>query len=104
MAYKIVITDFAWNQLKNITDYIIYDLKNPIAADSVLSDFEKAVESLERSAELFAPCEEPELAKHDYRKYHLEKHRYILLYRIVKEEVIVDRVYHELQDYQNLEL
>ena len=103
MVYKVAVTNFAWNQLNNITDYIVYDLMNPDAAESVLDDFEKAVDKLEKTAASFALCSEPELAQHGYRRYHLESHRYILLYRIVGQDVFIDRVYHELQDYQNLE-
>jgi len=58
MAYKVLITDFAWGQLKNITDYVVYELLNSDAAESILEDF---------------------------------------------DEVFIERVYHELQDYQNLE-
>ena len=103
MVYKITITDFAFEQLNNITDYIFYNLMNPDAAERVLDDFENAMDKLRRTAGLFALCEEPELAQHGYRRYHFERHRYILLYRIVGQEIFIDRVYHELQDYQNLE-
>lgn len=103
MAYKVQITDFAWNQLNNITDYIYYSLKNPEVAERVLDDFYEAVDTLEKSAGAFALYEEPELAQHGYIRYHLQKHRYILLYRLEEDNVFIDRVYHELQDYQNLE-
>lgn len=103
MTYKVQITDFAWKQLNNIVDYIFYDLKNPGAADKVLTDFQNAVETLKKSAKTFPSCKELELAKHGYYRYHLKKHKYILLYRINGKQVFIDRIYHELQDYRNLE-
>ncbi len=51
----------------------------------------------------FALCIEPELARHGYRKYNLPHHKYILLYRVIGQRVFIDRIYHELQDYKNLE-
>ena len=103
MAYKVIITDFARDQLDAIIDYVVYELRNEEAADRIIDDFETAIETLEISANAFAKCTEPPLAQHSYYKYHLEKHRYVLLYRISGKKVIIDRVYHELQDYQNLE-
>ena len=103
MTYRVKITDCALGQLDEILDYIVNELGNPDAAARVLRDYDNAIEKLEKAAAAFPICAEPELAQHNYRKYHLEKHRYILLYRIAGQEVFIHRIYHELQDYFNLE-
>jgi len=36
-----------------------------------------------------------------FHKIHLKKHRYLLVYRVKDEKVIVEGMYHELQDYEN---
>ena len=103
MVYNIEITDFAFKQLDSILNYIINQLQNPDAAAAVMDDFDEAIIKLERSAGSLKPCEEAELAQHGYRRYHLARHRYVLLYRIDGRNVFIDRIYHELQDYHNLE-
>ena len=103
MVYNVEVTDYALDQLDNILNYIINQLDNPDAASAVVDDFDEAIKKLERTAGSLKLCEESELAQHGYRRYHLARHRYILLYRIDGKNVFIDRIYHELQDYQNLE-
>ncbi len=38
---------------------------------------------------------------HGYRKIRFLSHRYFMMYRIEDGLVIVDRIFHELQDYEN---
>lgn len=104
MTYNVNVTDFALAQLDNILDYIADRLMNPDAATRVMEDFDEAIENLEKAAGSFKMCEEEELARHEYRRYHLARHRYVLLYRIDGKNVFIERIYHELQDYQNLEV
>ena len=103
MVYNVEVTDFAFAQLDNILDYIRFKLMNPDATAGVMEDFDEAIEKLEKAAGSFKICEEEELAQHEYRRYHLARHRYVLLYRIDGQNVFIERIYHELQDYQNLE-
>lgn len=104
MVYNVEVTDYAFDQLDNILNYIVNQLQNPDAASAVMNDFDEAINKLKRTAGSINICEEAELAQHGYRRYRLAQHRYILLYRIEGEKVFIDRVYHELQDYKNLEV
>ena len=36
-----------------------------------------------------------------YRRINFLKHRYFMLYRLEDDLVIVDNIFHELQDYEN---
>lgn len=102
MVYNVILTEFAEKQLDNIIRYVAVDLCNASAADSILLDVEEAISQLSFSANVYAPCTEPELKLYNYIRYHLRRHRYIMLYRIEGKDVFIDRIYHELQDYRYL--
>lgn len=102
MAYNVILTDFAESQLDSIIRYVAVDLCNKSAANEILSDVEEAIAQLSFSADVYAPCTEPELKEHNYIRFHLRRHRYIMLYRIIRNYVFIERIYHELQDYQHL--
>lgn len=102
MAYNVILSDFAKQQLDDILFYICMMLGNETAARSVLQDAENAIQKLAHVAHSLKICDEPELAQYGYRKIHFSSHRYIMLYTIAGKEVHIDRIYHELEDYQNL--
>lgn len=102
MQYKVVVTDFAQNQLDNILFYIRFNLENREAVVNVLDDFEETISRLSYAAESLRFCPESNLAELGYRKISFQRHSYLMLYLINDGEVHVDRIYHELQDYANL--
>lgn len=102
MNYKVTLSDFAKLQLDNIIFYISMTLGNESAAKSILQDAEKAIQKLALAGSSLKICDEPELAQYGYRKMHFSSHRYIMLYTIKEKEILIDRIYHELEDYKNL--
>ena len=40
-------------------------------------------------------------SKQNVQAVHLHRHRYFMMYRLEGETAIVDRVFHDLQDYRN---
>ena len=50
-------------------------------------------------AESFAFCEDPYLHSKEYRKLSLEKHDYILIYRIVLDTVYIIGFFHMKENY-----
>lgn len=102
MNYKVILSNFAKEQLDNILFYIYMTLGNEPAAKSVLQDAEKTIQKLAQVGGSLKLCEEPALAQYGYRKIHFASHRYIMLYTVNKKEIHIDRIYHELEDYQNL--
>lgn len=44
----------------------------------------------------------PILAKFGYGKMRFEKHRFLMVYRIQGNQVLVDGMFHELQDYDGI--
>ena len=101
MDYKVVITSDAEEDLDKFISYLLFEKRNPQAAANVLNDFEETKLSLSRSAGSLKLCDNPRLQALGYRKIHFLSHRYFMLYRIENNFVIVDGIFHELQDYEN---
>ncbi len=102
MGYKVILSDFAKQQLDDIIFYIYYTLGNDTAARNVLQDAENTIRKLAQVGGSLKICDEPRLAQYGYRKIHFSSHRYIMLYIIEGNEIHIDRIYHELEDYKNL--
>ena len=101
MDYKVVITIDAENNLDQFINYLIYEKKSLQSANNLLDDFDSIIESLTHIAGSLKLCDNPRLRKLGYRRINFLKHRYFMLYRIVDNLVIVDNIFHELQDYEN---
>ena len=56
MAYKVIVTENAAQQVENILDYIIYRLHNEEAAIEILNEIEETYNSLEYLADSMAFC------------------------------------------------
>ena len=95
-------SDFAKLQLDDILFYICMTLGNETAASRVLQDAEHTIQKLTQIGGSLKICDEPELAQYGYRKIHFLSHKYIMLYTIEGNEIHIDRIYHELEDYKNL--
>ena len=81
--------------------HIYLMLKNPQAADSLMQDFDDTVKMLEEQADCFGYCRSERLRRLGFHKVHFKRHRYLLVYRVKDDRVIVEGMYHELQDYEN---
>ena len=101
MQYDVELSQLAEKQYDNILGYLAYKLKNPQAVAAVIDDFDTAVSILEKSPTSFSYCQSEKLKALGLRKFHFEKHKYLFVYRIVESKVIIEGVYHELQDYEN---
>ncbi len=102
MTYKVVITPPAKKRLDMYIGYTINVLKNRQAAKSIEKDAKNTVKRLALVADSLPLCKEKSLAKHGYRKIQFEKHRFFMIYRIDGNVVVIDGMYHELQDYETL--
>ena len=99
MLYKLVISERAEMHIDNILDYFVNILKNPGAARAIIADIEEAYSRLEYMAESFRYCNDSYLAGRGYRKIMLSRHDYLILYRVVDDEVQIGGVFHMLQNY-----
>lgn len=85
MQLSVEVSDLASEQYDKFLAYIYFVLKNPQAADSLMQDFDDTMDILSEQAEHFEFC-----------------NRYLLVYRVKDNRVIVEGMYHELQDYENI--
>lgn len=101
MDYKVIITSEVEQDLERFVQYLLFEKKSAQAATNVLDDFEATKESLSKVAGSLKLCDNPKLKKLGYRKINFLSHKYFMLYRIEDNCVIVDSIFHELQDYEN---
>ena len=100
MQFNVELSELAETQYDNILSYISNVLKNPQAVANVMDDFDDTVGKLEM-ADTFGFCKSKRLKEMGLHKIKFARHRYLFVYRIVNETVIIEGMYHELQDYEN---
>ena len=102
MAYKIIETDRAQQDLSDIVEYIIYSLENPSAAATLLDEVEACYDALERLPMMFEACHDPHLKALGYHKAIIRN--YIMIYNVSEptKTVSVMRFFHGRQDYEKL--
>ncbi len=99
MAYKLIISDRAIEQIDSIVGYVKNTLSSPGAAASILSDINEAFDKLEYMAESFGYCNDRYLMLKGYRKMLLARHNYVIIYCVVGQEVRISGVFHMKEDY-----
>ena len=102
MAYKVIIMPTAKRRLDMYVYYTIETLRNKQAAKAILADAKATAKRLSMVADSLKICDDPVLARHGYRKIKFEKHQFLMIYRIQDGTVIVDGMFHELQDYEGI--
>lgn len=102
MAYDVIITIPAKHQLEMYIAYTLSELKNLQAARSIRDDARETQKRLSNIAGNLPLCENELLAKNGYRRILFKKHAFFMVYRIVHNTVIVEAMYHELQDYESV--
>lgn len=101
MAYSIVVTSDAEKDLEGFITYLLFEKKNEQAARNLLDDFEETKNILSNVAASLKDCDNPKLKQFGYKRTNFRKHRYFMLYRIEENMVIIDNMFHELEDYEN---
>lgn len=102
MGYKVIIMPPAKRRLDMYVFYTIETLGNRQAAKAILADARETKNRLSMTADSLKICDNPILAKYEYRKIKFAKHKFVMLYRIHDNTVIVDGMFHELQDYEGM--
>ena len=100
MGYKVVLMQRAEEDLDRFVTYLLLEKNNEQAAGNLLKDFEVTKESLSNVAASLKLCDNFKLRELGYRRINFLSHRYFMLYRIEKDTVFVDAIFHELQDYE----
>ena len=100
MACKRVILPQAQRDFLEIVSYLADVLKSPQAAKGFMDEFERQLDLLCESPDLFALSRMPELAARGYRP--LLVNSYVALVAIEGDVARVAHVFHQTQDYARL--
>ena len=102
MAYKIIETEQAQQDLSGIVEYIVSSLENLSAAAALLDGVEACYDNLERLPLMFEACRDPHLKALGYHKAGIKN--YIMIYKVSEPEktVFIMRFFHGRQDYEKL--
>lgn len=90
------------NDLDEFVRYLLIDKKNEQAAIAVLNDYDDTLNELSKVAGSLKLLDDEEMARLGYRKIRFQRHRYYLVYKIIESNAIVLRMFHELQDVDNI--
>ena len=102
MAYKVVETELAVQDLNGILEYIAVSLANPTAAAAFADEVEKCYVNLERMPLMYEQCQDTQLRALGYRKAVIKN--YLLIYKVIEAEkrVYVLRFFYGRQNYVEL--
>lgn len=102
MAYNVIVTAPATQDLKKIITYLSIFLETPAAASSFADAAAACYSELEQMPFLFEFCRKPRLRALGYHKAVIKK--YVMIYKVNESEknVYILRFFHGSQDYENL--
>ena len=98
--YDVLISPAAKADLEEIIRYIVLELENPAAAQTLSNKVDERISDLEEMPSKFSFCKDPILRAQGYHA--VTVNNYVLIYRILEESnaVWIVHVYHTLQDYE----
>ena len=99
--YKVLATDDVESDLDQFIRYLLNDKMNEQAARNLIVDYQNTIQKLANVAGSLKLDDDPKCAALGYRRIHSENHRYFLMYRVENDIAIIDRMFHDLQDYRN---
>lgn len=101
MAYKLIITERAEEQLEQLIRYLIEHFKDKRAAVRLLDSIESVYERLEDNPMQFPACQDLVLKQRGYRKAKIPNMAYVMICRpeTGSQKVYVIGIFHELENY-----
>ena len=101
MAYNLIITERADELLDSLVDYLLIKFDNKQAAAHLLDKVDLIIDRIEINPYQFPECKEEYLSEQGFREAHLVDMRYVIVYYIQDDSIIVSGIYHELELYSN---
>lgn len=87
-------------ELMDIVNHIKYKLKNPSAADNLVTEVEKAIIKRSLSPLSFEPCHSIYDREHDYYRIYVKN--YVVYYVVIDDVMEVRRIVYSRRDRENL--
>ena len=98
MAYSVNRTQGFESDLDDALAYLAGELKSPQAALSLIDEMENAIAFLGSQPYSHAVSRKPRFAERSYREHFVKG--YVIVYRIIGEEVLFLRFFHQGQMYE----
>jgi len=98
--YELSILPLFEDDLNEITDYITYRLRNPMAAESLIDEVEKAINERLDCAESFEPYHSNRERKYPY--YRIQVRNFTIFYVVIGSTMEVRRIIYSRRDLKNL--
>ena len=102
MAYKLLVSEDAHNDIRDIMGYMVRELKSSQAAEGFLFDVEESYRRVLDNPLVYSLCTDIRLERLGYRKIVIKN--YLILYRVDEDKQIVYivRIVYGARDYQKL--
>lgn len=100
MAYNLIVTEHAEEQLDKLVYYLFYQLKSKQAAKHLLDGIDSIYDRLEDNPEQFPISQDSYLAEKGYHEAVVPQMDYIVIFDIRGKTVHVVGVFHQLENYQ----
>ena len=100
MIYKLVITDTAKKDYRNILNYFDKIIQDRKALDNIVSEFRKIADLVVENLDLFGLSRGDSLNLKNYHKVNINK--YLMLYKVDENNIYIIHIFHQLQDYAKL--
>ena len=98
--YRLEYTDNFINDIVQITNYISYDLSNPIAADNLLNDIDKSIINRLKYPIGFRKYASRNNSAEVYYKIHIKN--FTVFYVIIEDVMECRRIIYSRRDLENL--
>lgn len=96
--YKLRFLPLFEDDLNGIVDYIAFRLKNPIAAEALVNDVQKAIQDRLSCAEAFEPYHSAKDRQYPY--YRISVRNYTIFYVVIDDVMEVRRIVYSRRDLQ----
>ena len=98
--YKVVITSEAYNDIRNITAYILKKFKNPQAAKSVMDDFRRTRKTLSATAGSIKDSDSDILRQRSTKRINFRSHSFFMLFYLEDNLAVVTNVFSDSEDFE----
>jgi len=99
MVYSLKVSKHTEDLLDNILHYLLYNLNNKQAAQHLINNIENIYSRLESDPYQFPECTDSYLKSKRYRYALLSDMNYVIIFRIVNDEIHIMGIFHQLENY-----